>query len=89
VLGKSCLDDRQRERVTNAHMSRSSITYAKLANRGCLAVLVLSMAAASAATFTVTTTNDSGAGSLRDALTHVNASPGPHLVQFTLPGSGV
>ena len=47
------------------------------------------MAACPAATFSVTSTNDSGPGSLRQALLDVNASPGPHAVQFSLPGGGV
>lgn len=47
------------------------------------------MAACPAATFSVTSTNDSGPGSLRQALLDVNASPGPHAVQFSIPGGGV
>jgi len=51
--------------------------------------LVLSVPAA-AATFTVTNTNDSGAGSLRQAITDANAGgAGPHTVAFDIPGSGV
>jgi hypothetical protein len=42
-----------------------------------------------AATFTVTNTNDSGAGSLRQAMLDANASPGPDTIEFTIPGSGV
>jgi parallel beta-helix repeat protein len=42
------------------------------------------------ATFTVTTTNDSGAGSLRQAITDANAGgAGPHTIAFDIPGSGV
>jgi hypothetical protein len=52
------------------------------------AALVLS-ATASAATFTVTTTADSGAGSLRAAITAVNgAGAGPHDIQFNVSGAG-
>ena len=47
------------------------------------------MAACPAATFTVTSTNDSGPESLRQSLLNVNASPGPHAVQFSIPGAGV
>jgi hypothetical protein len=47
------------------------------------------MATCSATTFTVTSTNDSGPGSLRQALLGVNASPGPHSVQFSISGDGV
>ena len=42
-----------------------------------------------AATFTVTTTADSGAGSLRQAITDANSSAGPHTIQFAIPGPGV
>jgi hypothetical protein len=45
-------------------------------------------ATASAATFTVTTTADTGAGSLRDAITSANAASGPDDVRFNIPGSG-
>src|SRR5690242_8803688 len=39
----------------------------------------------SAATFTVTTTNDSGAGSLRTAITSANGTPGvTNLIQFNI-----
>jgi len=45
---------------------------------------------AAAATFTVINTNDSGAGSLRQAMTDANAGgPGPHTIAFDIPGSGV
>jgi hypothetical protein len=45
---------------------------------------------AHAATFTVTNTSDSGAGSLRAAITSANAGgPGPHTITFDIPGSGV
>ncbi len=44
--------------------------------------------AARAATFTVTTTADSGAGSLRAAITSANATTTPDLIQFNIPGTG-
>ncbi len=44
---------------------------------------------AHAATFTVTNANDSGAGSLRQAILDANASPGADLISFNIPGSGV
>ncbi len=44
---------------------------------------------ASAATFTVTNTNDSGAGSLRQAILDANASAGLDTIAFNIPGSGV
>ena len=43
----------------------------------------------SASTFTVTNTNDSGAGSLRQAILDANASPGLDTIQFNIAGSGV
>lgn len=43
-----------------------------------------------AATFTVINTNDTGAGSLRQAILDVNASAGPHAIHFAIPaGNGV
>jgi hypothetical protein len=42
-----------------------------------------------AATFTVTTTNDSGPGSLRQAILDANASSGTDTIAFNIPGSGV
>jgi hypothetical protein len=38
-------------------------------------------------TFTVTNTNDSGAGSLRQAIIDANANPGADSIGFNLPGS--
>ena len=43
----------------------------------------------SAATFVVTTTDDSGPGTLRQVIIDANAAPGPHAIQFNLPGTGV
>jgi hypothetical protein len=42
-----------------------------------------------AATFTVTNTGDSGAGSLRQAMTDANTSAGPDTIAFDIPGSGI
>ncbi|HYX20245.1 MAG TPA: S-layer homology domain-containing protein [Thermoanaerobaculia bacterium] len=50
---------------------------------------LLASAAAGAATFTVTNTNDSGAGSLRQAILDANANPGLDTIAFDIPGSGV
>ena len=48
--------------------------------------LTLSASSLAAATFTVTNTNDSGAGSLRDALTSAQTcSGGPHTIAFDVP----
>ncbi len=46
-------------------------------------------AAAGAATFTVTNTDDSGPGSLRQAITDANATPGADTIEFDIPGAGV
>jgi hypothetical protein len=54
---------------------------------GVLALLTpLSLAAA---TFTVVNVNDSGAGSLRQAILEANASLGFDVIAFNIPGSGV
>src|SRR5262245_19588502 len=54
-----------------------------------LSSLALSCPAA-AATFPVTTAADSGAGSLRQAVTDANgAGAVPHTITFNIPGSGV
>src|SRR4029079_12025230 len=42
-----------------------------------------------AATFTVTNINDSGAGSLRQAITDANAAGGADTIEFNIVGSGV
>jgi hypothetical protein len=57
-----------------------------------LAVVLFSAASVSADTFAVTNTNDSGPGSLRQAITDANAHPNPANgddVRFNIPGSGV
>ncbi len=46
-------------------------------------------APAHAATFTVTNTNDSGSGSLRQAITDSNNAPGADTINFNIPGTGV
>ena len=43
----------------------------------------------SAATFTVINTNDSGAGSLRQAILDANAAGGADTIAFNVPGAGV
>ena len=45
--------------------------------------------AARATTFMVTNTGDTGAGSLRQAITDANGNPGPDTVAFDIPGAGV
>ena len=54
-----------------------------------LALPLLFGARAAADTFTVTNTNDSGAGSLRQAITSVDATAGTHSIVFNIPGGGV
>lgn len=44
---------------------------------------------AAAADFSVLTTNDSGPGSLRQAILDANTNPGPDRVLFNIPGAGV
>ena len=55
-----------------------------------LAVIVFSSISyfAAAADFTVLTTNDSGPGSLRQAILDANTLPGPDRVVFNVPGTG-
>jgi uncharacterized repeat protein (TIGR01451 family) len=56
---------------------------------GALAIaMVAQVSSAAAATFTVTTTADSGAGSLRQAITDVNAGGTGHTIAFAIPGPG-
>lgn len=43
----------------------------------------------SLATYTVVNTQDSGAGSLRQAIIDANANPGPDTIVFAIPGTGV
>ena len=44
---------------------------------------------ASAATYTVTNTNDSGAGSLRQAITDANGDVDADTIEFDIPGAGL
>ncbi len=56
------------------------------------ALLMLAAGTTQAATFTVTNTNDSGAGSLRQAILDAVAAPTAahdHVVAFNIPGAGV
>ncbi len=39
--------------------------------------------------YVVTNTNDSGVGSLREAIIEADANPGAHTITFDIPGSGV
>ena len=53
-----------------------------------LVLLVGSVLGGYAATYTVTNTNDSGAGSLRQAIIDANASVGADIINFNIPGGG-
>ena len=53
------------------------------------AMLLLTAARLGAATFTVTNSDDSGAGSLRQAILDANANPGLDTIGFNIPGAGV
>jgi len=50
--------------------------------------LVLASGNLNSATFIVTNTNDSGPGSLRDALTLANSTAGTDTITFNIPGAG-
>jgi hypothetical protein len=52
-------------------------------------ILLLGNLAAGADTFTVTNVDDSGAGSLRQAITEANAVAGLDTIAFDIPGAGV
>ncbi len=47
------------------------------------AMFIFGVSSASAATFTVSATTDAGAGSLRDAITQANATPGADMIDFS------
>src|SRR5262249_34753965 len=51
-------------------------------------VLALASAPLAANTFTVTNTNDTGAGSLRQAITDANGNAGADTIDFNITGSG-
>ena len=55
----------------------------------CIAVAGLLSHPAAAATFTVVNTDDSGAGSLRQAILDANANFGDDVIEFDINGSGV
>src|SRR5450432_3210694 len=60
-------------------------------NRFASLVMAVAVAGASAtaATFTVVNTNDSGVGSLRQAIEDANAMAGADTITFNIAGSGV
>src|ERR1700745_497126 len=52
-------------------------------------LLVIAVGSSGAATFTVTNTNDSGAGSLRQAIINANNTAGADTITFNISGAGV
>ena len=58
-------------------------------SQGAVGHLAQEVWSGSLANFTVTNTNDSGAGSLRQAITDANAAPGSDIIRFNIPGGGV
>ncbi|HEX4439488.1 MAG TPA: right-handed parallel beta-helix repeat-containing protein [Thermoanaerobaculia bacterium] len=56
---------------------------------GTVLAAALCAAPLAATTRTVTNTNDSGAGSLRQAILDSNAAPGFDIIEFSIPGPGV
>jgi hypothetical protein len=53
------------------------------------AMLLAAGTAHASTTFTVTNTDDSGAGSLRQAILDANSTPGSDTINFDIPGTGV
>lgn len=52
-----------------------------------LGLILTLFSTAHAATFTVTNTNDSGSGSLRDAITQANNAAGADIINFSVPAA--
>ena len=73
---------------TNANGLRSTQT-ASLAAKICVLIALIfgSLQFAEAATFTVSNTNDSGAGSLRQAILDANATSGADTINFSVAGT--
>src|SRR5258708_27938781 len=71
--------------------ARANRRLAKIASTmiGAFAIVCFGALIAQAATFTVTNTNDSGAGSLRQAILDADASAGADLITFNISGAGV
>ena len=68
------------------HNTMEDALIRRLATAASLALLAAAMPAA---TFNVTNTNDSGAGSLRQAILDANAAGGADTIAFNIVGSGV
>ena len=79
----------QMETVNNQFFKQTKFrTMNKLMNATLLTCLLVIMAAwtGHAATFTVSNTNDSGAGSLRQAILDANANAGADIIEFSVSG---
>ncbi|MEI9806048.1 MAG: hypothetical protein WDN48_18790 [Pseudolabrys sp.] len=70
------------------HAARRGMWRALLAGTALSAPLLIFGSQTLAATFTVTNTNDSGAGSLRQAMADANASAGADTIKFALGAPG-
>ena len=75
---------------TQDRMAASRILALGVLVAALVAVLIIAAKPANASTtFTVTNTNDSGAGSLRQAINDANNVPGADIISFNIPGSDV
>ena len=82
---------RVRSELTGGRLRRLG-TLGRLATLACLVVLVVGLVGAQSAplaTFVVTNTDDTGAGSLRQAILSANATENTDTIEFNIPGSGV
>src|SRR5215213_10067459 len=72
-----------------AQGSKKVVASALLGMAMMAATSLLAAQPAHAADFTVTNTNDSGAGSLRQAIEQANSASGADTIRFSIAGSGV
>lgn len=70
-------------------MTTLRINGSRICGFALLGLLLLIASTAQAATYTVSNTNDSGAGSLRQAITSANMTAGLDTIVFSIPGGGV
>ena len=77
--------------MTSSPVSNFGATRNKLLAFGAVVLLLSGAFApeAEAAIFTVTSQGNNGPGSLRQAITDANATPGADTIQFNIPGAGV
>src|SRR5262245_18907885 len=80
-----------RARLGRDHSPKSQRIFATLPSSWSAFVLLSLLGArpAAAATFTVDSKNNSGAGTLRAAITSANGSPGADVITFNITGAGV